>query len=514
MKRLGCIGTKAALAAAVIICVVLSAAQILTEPLANDEHMYLAAARMLDDHEIYRDFAFMQTPYMAYVYRWTMNLFPDAGMLLAARMLKLFLVSLSMILFYVLCLRFSGSSWMAVAFLLSLFASSVFRSDLHFARNYQLPLLLWMSALWLVDRELERGAYRLRSFFIAGVCLGLAVGFKLTFVVPGLAVGTALLVLVRPFRTAIRSLGGFACGTIAALLPAFWIFSRAGWARLWFNLVEYHRLNVQWRISGEYDQGMNLSGKIGLFAEQLADITNLTVFALVLALVVLLVMSREKRVFGDKRLILLSFLGAAAVLLFLVPTPAWIWYLNPLWLVLYLVSAALYRRLRTPGRKRFVHFFTVLMIVSSFMVAFSREAQLIDGLVNGEPGTAARLRSESRSLGNLMQKSGVRGTVATLLPLYALEADLPIFTELAAADFGYRVGYLVPAAQRRKFRIVSVDEIYDLLEMNPPAAIVCGVSQELEKPLIRFAEDQGYRSVRCLIRDARVYIRAEEKKEE
>ena len=316
------------LAGVILLCVLLSAAQILTEETINDEHMYLSAAKMLDGRALYRDYAFMQTPYMVYLYKWAMDLFPAAGMLWTARMLKLLLVILTLLVFSRLCLRFSRCLWMTSAFLWLLVASAVFRSDLQYARNYQLPLLLVLCCIQLIDRERATRSYRFRNLFFAGVCLGLAIGVKLTFVLPGLALAAALIFSVRPFRTAVRDLIALTSGAVFSLIPAVLILLRAGWERLMFNLVDYHHLNILWRQSEGYDAGMDAAGKTKLGVGQLLEVSNLGILLLTVVMIAsLLIGKRERPANGRGRFISLSFLIAATILLYLIPTPAWIWYL-------------------------------------------------------------------------------------------------------------------------------------------------------------------------------------------
>jgi hypothetical protein len=492
-----------------LLVMALITAQILTGPDINDEHMYLAAAKLLDQHTLYRDFAFLQTPYMVYLYKGAMDLFPDGGMLLTARWVKLGLVALTLILFARLCLLFSGSLVWTGALVWLLPASSVFRSDLHFARNYQLPLLLTLLALglwaaWLTAEP--KGIWRLGS---AGFLLGLAVGCKLTFGVFIPAAILTLVVLSPDIRRRLILSAVFLTGVLLGMLPMLVIFWRAGWDCVRFGLFDYHALNIRWRGATAFDQGMDGAGKARLGLGQLLEISNLSVLLLI-GLAVVLVLRRQKRSAGQGPA-LLSLLGiwcGAALLLFVLPKPVWIWYLTPLWVLLFLLAAALYRLISDAGARRPLLLVASLLVGVTLVVNLSQELDQVRAWAfDRSSWTGIRMKRESEALRRHLEDAGIRGAVASLRPLHALEAGLPIFAELASADFAYRVGDYVSDEARQKLRITSPSRIAALLNHDPPAALILGFDDDLEKPLLNFARKRGYTRVRNLIRKAEVYIR-------
>ena len=90
---------------------------------------------------------------------------------------------------------------------------------------------------------------------------------------------------------------------------------------------------------------------------------------------------------------------------------------------------------------------------------------------------------------------GPGGKVATLSPLYAIEANLPIYNELSTGPFLYRVGDLLTIEQRRHFVGSSPNSIGDLFAGDPPSAIVIGNDGQLDKPLVEYARNNNYREI-------------------
>jgi hypothetical protein len=87
-----------------------------------------------------------------------------------------------------------------------------------------------------------------------------------------------------------------------------------------------------------------------------------------------------------------------------------------------------------------------------------------------------------------------QGTIVTLAPIYPLEAGLTVFPELATGPFAYRVGTLMSAEERRRQRILDVDDMGSVIGERKPAALLLGFEpEELEEPLAQYAQQQKYR---------------------
>ncbi len=507
--------SAAVFCAVFLLCILLSAAQVMVEPGINDEHMYLAAAKLLDTHSLYSDFAFFQSPYMVYVYRWAMALLSDAGILMTARLLKLLLLVMTLFFFSWLLLRYSGSIWMACVLLYLFFSSAVFRSDLQYARNYQLPLLLSLVALVIIDYALVKGNSSFWSYFWAGICFGLAVGVKITFLLLAGAMALTLPFFFKGFAVRLRVFFSFCIGGLAALSPFCLLWDTAGWERIQFNLFGYHQVNALWRLQEGYTQGMDPLGKARLGVDQLMNISNSAVLFLLFLLIIQTFRSHDVSLKeGQFRLRQLSAFSVAALLLYLIPTPAWVWYLTPFWLFLFLLTAVLYTRLGNSAERKGVHALMVLLIVVTSLVNIGNDRLNLERVLDTDQWYAVGLRKEAMTLKAHMLDRRLNGKVATLRPLYAIEAGLDIYPELATADFAYRIGDFLSEWERKLFRISSPATVYSLLMADPPAAIICGFVENLEKPFNQFAVDHGYEKNDRLIRGGLVYLRKSGKVEE
>jgi hypothetical protein len=88
-----------------------------------------------------------------------------------------------------------------------------------------------------------------------------------------------------------------------------------------------------------------------------------------------------------------------------------------------------------------------------------------------------------------------QGRIATLSPIFAIEAGLPIYHELATGPFLFRIGDLLSDGERTKYIGTSQRSLGRLLESRPPAAILVGFVGDLERPFVAYAEKNNYERI-------------------
>jgi hypothetical protein len=89
------------------------------------------------------------------------------------------------------------------------------------------------------------------------------------------------------------------------------------------------------------------------------------------------------------------------------------------------------------------------------------------------------------------------GPILTLAPAYVDESGLTTYPAFATGPFAWRVAHLVPPEKRKRFHVIAPADLESFLANKPPAAILTGVEEdELEVPLIAYANAHGYQRVR------------------
>jgi hypothetical protein len=91
------------------------------------------------------------------------------------------------------------------------------------------------------------------------------------------------------------------------------------------------------------------------------------------------------------------------------------------------------------------------------------------------------LHKTSRDIASRLPKGS---RILTLAPLYALEGECEIYTELSAGPFVYRIGDHLTADELAAIRAVAPKTLSQLLKADPPAAVIVALeSHDLEADL-------------------------------
>ena len=112
------------------------------------------------------------------------------------------------------------------------------------------------------------------------------------------------------------------------------------------------------------------------------------------------------------------------------------------------------------------------------------------------PSTATRpltATRPSRSAATATRRWPGCDPVATLSPLYPLQAGLPLYPEFATGPFAWRVAGVISPELRASYVMAGPGDLARLFAARPPAAILTGFDPVLEAPLEDYARGHGYR---------------------
>jgi hypothetical protein len=99
---------------------------------------------------------------------------------------------------------------------------------------------------------------------------------------------------------------------------------------------------------------------------------------------------------------------------------------------------------------------------------------------------------EVRQVANQMRSTIEQGKILTLAPLFAAEAGLDIYAELATGPFAWRVAPYTQE-ERQKYHMLAPADLEARLAQESPAGILTGASPDFEQHLVDYALAHGYR---------------------
>jgi hypothetical protein len=473
-------------------------ARSMNRDLDPDEHQFVAPPALLVQEGLlpYVDYPYFHMPTLVYLYAaltgWA------TYKLLAARAVSAACGTGTVLLLFLAGWRlFQGAPprrrWLLTGGMALVFACSrVFTYTSGWAWNHDTAVLCTLAAFFLQLRGL--GGARTAYFAAAGLLLGLAVGirlsFALSFVPFALSVCLGRSTLTR--RQRLAGLGLMAGGTAAALLPALVPLVTTP-DRFFFGNLGYPRLSTRFYTENE-PRTLTLLSKIACQLQQfLTDPGN----AFLLLAFLDAVLGRSWRLGAwrsEYRNHLLLAVGLLAALWVGVmgPTPLQIQY--SYMLVPFMALFVLYTwALEQSDPRRFGRLVRAVGICV-LVVAGTGLPRWYWGVVY-LPGPSRWTTVALHERGRWVKETAPAGArVLTIEPALPLEAGLRVYPEYAVGRFVLLVGPLQPPAERKRYGMVSTDEVPTMLAARPPDAVLCS-TQNIPPVFRRYAEGNGYRRV-------------------
>ncbi len=470
--------------------------------LRRDELMFVPPAELLGSWSLYSDFFYNHVPNSAWYYRGFYLIFGGEGLLASARFGQFiaWLLLASGVGWAIW--RISGSGVLALFFVVALVVNETLQTQAGMAASNNLlplPFVIWGLGIFIV--ETLRDHPRFLLLVLSGLLLSIAAGIKVSaaMFIPPIAVAAFLLPWHMRFSERVRTVVvPVLIGGLVGAIPLFWYLG-ADPAGFLAHVMQFHTGPhiAYWQANAASEPGlaMGMGGKV-----LLAYTTWFSGAALIglMVLFYLAVLSgvnavRDRSGLGQILLVLV-LLGVTALFSF-VPTPGFPqYYIQPL-ITLPLLAALIYRLVPQDKRAQLVPLCAAGFALL-FLLGAPRLAPGLLNLANPDGFTTTRIANGGQALSEAVAESDrPDGPVATLMPLYPLEAHLPVYPELATGPFAYRIAPYTDPDLAQQYVMVGEEDLQALFDSNPPAAFLLGYDSALEAPLLRYAETNGYAAV-------------------
>lgn len=478
--------------------------RLMTYPLGHDEQMYLPAGALLGEGDLYLDFGFNNLPNLPLLLHMVFDLAKTDHYLLTGRLVIFAGWLMSAAAIALLVNRFTGSRVAAaLAALLLMTNPTLLGSAGMLVSNNFLPLPFALLATAGFIAGVDGPRPRPLLILGGGICLGIAAGFKANYVflLPPFAIAALTIPqgidFVGRCRTVVAPL---ATGCIVGGLPVLFYLARGADGFI-AHVLRYHRGPhvAYWAANASLDgpKVVTLLDKIDLAVSVWCGGATWLILLAGLWCAWLSVRPRNTREPATKPVWPIVFIGMLVVggmLISFVPTPAFPqYYVAPIAFGILLV-ALLFGRL--PARSKTM---TAPLLVGAalgtILVGSPRLLVHLPDLVRPERWTGNRVHAIGTTVAALTTAQQLGNRIATLAPIYALEGGLTIYPELAGGPFIYRVGDMIPAGDRRYYRLVSPTTLAPVLDAMPPAAILVGMEGALDDPFVAYAKRHGYRRI-------------------
>lgn len=442
----------------------------------HDENMYVTAAVMLSKGLIpYRDFPYTHLPNLLFIYLPFVSIFKEK--LFITRLINVVASWVYLFLLFTLIRenlnKYKWSSLSSFLFTLSLIFNSIFIYTSGLSWNHDIPVLFLILSILLLYSLMDNSSPA--KALMLGFSLGMASFSRISysfFLIP------ARLILGNlPEGQRLNKF--FYLGVIISSIPSVILFFICP-NRFILHTITSHLLDSEfWKVHG-YQSTLTLSGKLNYIAHIfIGDLTN---FSLILLLVTVYFLTLLKGNYKDRKFKLLTLLLVFSIPGAILPSPLWLQYLFPLIPISILViSRGIY--LLTPK---------FALILPIFLIIFSAKNILIYGeLLKKLNHTELYVPNIIHFQGEKLKELCYPGKVLTLCPIYPVEANLNIYPAFADGPFTWRYFFY---SKKAPAYIVTPKSLPSFLRTDPPSCVLVKCEKRiLERPLIRWAEENGYR---------------------
>ena len=376
---------------------------------------------------------------------------------------------------------------------LLLLANPLFSYTSGLAWSHDFPALVLMLAFFLQVYGARKGRTNV-WIFLSGLLLGLAIGTRLTFLLASLAFGLSLAFYpgIPSKKARINLIISFIAGIFVGVLPTIILFLVSPEKFLFWN-IHFVRLNTLYRQLTRYTGRMDLASKLEfLLIDIYGEPGNLllllsTIFFAFSTRFFVPIKDKYLRSQSNLILLLILFLTIGG----LVPTPSFHQYFYapiPFAILGCVYGLASLYQYPIDHKRNWLLVLFVQIVILTNIFTFSDYPRLLN-----LKDPASWIPIQTHGIGKVIKAETVQGKVLTLAPIYPLEGNLSIYPELATGPFVWRAAHLIPIEQRREYGALSGDDIEDYLAEQPPDGILTvGYEEELEEPLIDYAQQNGY----------------------
>ena len=492
-----------AVTAGAVVALLLGAAlmgRVLSFGLRLDEMMFVSPAALIGEHPLYSHLFFNHVPYSAWLLRGLHLLLPDLGLLELGRLTICATWIWLLAAAFWFGTRLSGSLVFGAFAALSLLASEVLLGQAGMAvTNNLLPLPFALTGLGLIALSLTEAQLSLRRMFLAGLMLSLAAGMKISAIALIPPVAAALLVLPRELTFNERLKCVFlpcALGAAAGAAPLFWLLATE--PTFLAHIVGFHTGPhvAYWQAHAADEPGLALSLDARLRLGYAMWLGGAPLLALFLTLIGLRMADpRQRAVRGADALAAAAVIGAAtlcAVAMALMVRPGFPQYYAPPLIGLALLVPIVARVLDRGPRAVYAGFCVVGSLLLLVM-AVPRLAPGLPVLLRPDLWTAHHVAQGAESLAQVLDDADAKqGPVATLAPIYPLEAGLEVYPEFGTGPFAFRIAPFTDAPLRDAYVMAGESDLPALFASRPPAALLTGFYPEIEAPLIAWAQTHHF----------------------
>ncbi len=479
----------------------------MTIPLGRDENVYVTAGKLVQDgYNLYKDFAFPQMPYLPIIYAWLFKITPNGYYLFFARMFSFFCMTVAMILFYFITYKILNSYIISVVLSLFFVLNLPMVNTMGYAWNNIVPLCFSLAGFLLYFYGIS-ARDRWGVIFLSGIFLSFAAGIKLFYLslFPAFMISSLIVAVNRLF---VKIFLPLCLGMLLGCIPILFFIFNSSMDIFVFNNLIYHKLNSLWYYYAGTTNTLDFISKIR-YARNLLKLPVIS--SCFVIFIFLLLFSRFKS--GNRESFLRQpifclcfFILIFTTCMIFIPSPMHMQYFV-IPIAFFIIFLACLCKYVFNKPNRFLELMFIAFAIHILVISGPRLFDKFYMLLQPNRWTPITIHKTAIKLKDNIGYINRDEKIATLSPIYAIEAELPIYMELATGVFMFRVGDFISEHRQHVYGIVSLKTLAGLLNSNPAEAIIVGKEPCFENVFIDYAKRKGYSLIDGDFEGLRLYVR-------
>ena len=445
----------------------------------NDEHMYVSAGVLAQSNTVYKDFAYLQMPYLPLVYAGIYKFTGTDLYLLYARYFSFLTVFASVVIIYLIGYLLTKEFLLALMGVLLYSFNEVLIHSMGFAWNAAPPIVFSLLAVYCYLYGTKRDDVKPLYLFITGLCIALAAGLKLYYITMVIPFVACSIVLPKSFTLGEKlrySLFPLLFGFTMGLLPALYYFISDPQIFL-FNNIGFHKLNYEWHLENNLltvASTTSLLPKIRYLIQVAGWQTSMPLLIAVPIAIVFVAYNHKSLtriftlVYSNVQLFLIVSVLLVSILSVMIPSPLWQHHLAYPFPFIVLLVFTLYNYISLDHKKIYLSVIAIVVLFIS-IYGFPVVSSYIQHLTDYDRWTPVRFHREAQSI---TEHIGKDGKIVTIEPLIALEGGRMVYNEFSTGHFLFHVSEILNSQQRELYSTTSLPSLQYWLEEVQPAGIV------------------------------------------
>lgn len=464
----------------------------LTQYLNQDEEVFVAAAYLAQHLRVYADFLYLQSPIYPLVLSKPLMLFSGVSPFLIARLFSAVLAIGSIAAFFKLAARLSRSIYLALT-LASVFASAPLMLLAYgSARNDIMPIFFGLWGVWFAIYGLDAKRERSGNFvalFIAGICMALAVGAKVTAAFVPLS--ALLYIYLRAKPKLLPLILGGAVGSLPIVYCAVTDFDKFLFCNVTLHFTMYRDfysdVGLAETLTRSYQARTILRFWVGEPALLLS--TLFMTFATFIAWRRGALLPKNKlHLTADRTFIFL--LAVTSIPFVFLPLPTDRQYLQPAVPYVLLSCAALF-----PIAQRVMEYRQIFVFAATAFALLALQAgRFVVEAAHSHSNRSRWIVVQFQDLSAFLARHVKDGAVATLYPALILDAGRSIYPQFATGVFFFRSGDHLAPERVLELNGISPKTLALVLGEKPPFAVFTA-NTDVDRPLLNWAQRNCYKEV-------------------